>query len=321
MFMHGSSHQPSRESGAASASRLLALFAATGVALALAGCGSSTSSGSTTTAPATSTAPATTSSATGLPRAEHVVVVIEENHAADAIVGNADAPYINSLVATGAQLTDSHGTTHPSQPNYFELFSGGTQGVKGDECPAHGAPFSAANLATSLVAAHGSFAGYSEDLPATGSTVCTAGGYARKHNPWSSFTNVAAGANRPFTAFPQGNYNKLPTVSFVVPNLANDMHDGTVAQADTWLKDNLDGYRRWAATHHSLLVVTWDEDDFTRTNHILTVLVGAMVKPGVTSGQHVTHDEVLRTIEDLTGAKPVGNSADAKAITGIWRNG
>ena len=132
---------------------------------------------------------------------------------------------------------------------------------------------------------------------------------------------MPAAANRPFTAFPQGDYAKLPTVSYVVPNLDNDMHNGTVAQGDTWLKDNLDGYRKWAATHHSLLVVTWDEDDFTRTNQIPTVLVGAMVKAGATSGQNVTHDNVLRTIEDLTGAEPVGNSADAKAITGIWSAG
>ncbi len=321
MIMHRSNHRPSRGSGAAGATRLVAVLAATGVALALAGCGSSTSSGSTTTAPSTTARTATTSSATGLPRADHVVVVIEENHAADAIVGNVDAPYINSLVAAGAQLTDSHGNAHPSQPNYFELFSGGTQGVKGDECPAHGSPFATANLASSLDAVGNSFAGYSEDLPATGSTVCSAGGYARKHNPWSAFSNVPAAANRPFTAFPKSDYAKLPTVSYVVPNLDNDMHDGSVKQGDTWLKDNLDGYRRWAATHNSLLVVTWDEDDFTRTNHILTVLVGPMVKSGVTSGQYVTHDDVLRTIEDLTGAEPVGNSADAKPITGIWSAG
>ena len=196
-------HRPKRESATEIARRLTALFAATGVALTLAGCSSATSSGSTTTtAPAKTSTTANTSSATGLPKAEHVVVVIEENHAAKAIIGNADAPYLNSLVAAGAQLTDSHGTTHPSQPNYFELFSGGTQGVKGDECPAHGSPFAAANLATSLAAAGHSFAGYSEDLPATGSTACTAGGYARKHNPWSSFTNVPVAANRPFTAFP-----------------------------------------------------------------------------------------------------------------------
>ncbi len=298
---------------------MTALVAA-GIVLALNGCGSSSSTKTTaTTTPETSVT--ATAPPTGVtPRPDHVVVVIEENHAAKDIVGNPDAPYINSLVHAGAHLTRSFATTHPSQPNYLELFSGSTQGVTGDECPPKGAPFRTANLASSLAAAGRSFAGYSEDLPATGSTVCTTGGYARKHNPWSDFTNVAGSANRPFTTFPHGDYSGLPTVSFVVPNLRNDMHDGTVAEADTWLETNMDGYRRWAGTHNSLLALTWDEDDFGAANHILTVLVGPMVKPGAYD-QHVTHDDLLRTLEDLYRAPPAGRSADAHAVTGIWRAG
>lgn len=306
--------------------RLARAAAAAGAAftftIALAGCGSSSPKGSTTTAPVTTAARTTaaTLAANGLPRPDHVVVVIEENHAAKAILGNADAPYMNQLVGAGTRLTSSFATAHPSQPNYLELFSGSAQGVLGDECPPKGAPFHAANLASSLAAAGHTFAGYSEDLPSTGSTACTSGGYARKHNPWSDFTNVAPAANRPFSAFRQRDYSTLPTVSFVVPNLGNDMHDGTVAQADTWLKTNIDGYRRWALSHNSLLVLTWDEDDYTGKNQILTVLVGPMVKPG-TSSQHVTHDGILRTLEDLYGAAPAGRSAGATALTGIWRAG
>jgi hypothetical protein len=31
----------------------------------------------------------------------------------------------------------------------------------------------------------------------------------------------------------------------VSPNQANDMHDGTIAQADTWLQTNLGAYATW----------------------------------------------------------------------------
>ena len=58
--------------------------------------------------------------------------------------------------------------------------------------------------------------------------------------PWANFTNVPAANSLPFSAFNnRSDYASLPTVSFVIPNLDNDMHDGTIAQADTWLYNNL----------------------------------------------------------------------------------
>ncbi len=68
-----------------------------------------------------------------VPRPDHVVVVVEENHSFDEIVGNTnEAPYLNSLAQAGAVFTNSFGTSHPSQPNYLALFSGSTQGVTDD---------------------------------------------------------------------------------------------------------------------------------------------------------------------------------------------
>ena len=81
----------------------------------------------------------------------------------------------------------------------------------------------------------------------------------------------------------------------MIPNLDHDMHDGTIAQGDTWIHDNLDGYVQWAKTHNSLLVLTFDEDDNTLANQIPTVIVGQRVQPGQYS-EHVNHYNVLRTI-------------------------
>ena len=99
-----------------------------------------------------------------VPRYEHVVVVVMENHSADAVLGNPAAPWINALAAAGANFTAAYGVTHPSQPNYLALFSGSTQGVTDDSCPV--AFSGVANLASQLLAAGRSFVGYSEDLPA-----------------------------------------------------------------------------------------------------------------------------------------------------------
>jgi hypothetical protein len=253
------------------------------------------------------------SSIPGVISPDHVVVVIEENHAYSEIIGSSSAPYINSLASRGALLAQSFAVTHPSEPNYLALFSGSTQGITDDSCP-H--TFSSANLASGLIGAGLSFAGYSEDLPTTGSTVCTSGAYARKHNPWVNFTNIPASDNLPLTSFPTA-LASLPTLSIVVPNLNDDMHDGTIAQGDSWLKAHLDAYVQWAQTHNSLLVVTWDEDDSSQSNQIPTIFVGPMVKAGIFN-EHVNHYNVLRTLQDLYSLPLTGNSGTAAPITDIW---
>jgi len=249
----------------------------------------------------------------GVPRPDHVVVVIEENHSYSEIIGSPAAPYINSLAAQGALFTQSHATTHPSQPNYLHLFSGSNQGVTDDSCP-HS--FSTANLGQYLLDASLTFAGYSEDLPSVGSPVCTSGAYARKHAPWVSFTNIPTTTNLPYSYFPS-DYTTLPVVSFVIPNLNNDMHDGTIQQGDTWLQQHLSGYVQWAMTHNSLLIMTFDEDDSSQSNRIATIFVGQMVVPGQYS-ESINHFNLLRTLEDMYNLPYAGVSGNYQPITDVW---
>jgi phosphatidylinositol-3-phosphatase len=103
-----------------------------------------------------------------------------------------------------------------------------------------------------------------------------------------------------------------------MPNLDHDMHNGTVAQADSWLRTNLDGYVQWARTHNSLLIVTGDEDDGSADNQIATIFVGQHVKPGHYATR-IDHYSVLRTVEDAYGLSPLGAAAAAQPITGVWR--
>ncbi|MEX2461116.1 MAG: alkaline phosphatase family protein [Paenibacillaceae bacterium] len=248
------------------------------------------------------------------PPIDHIVIVIEENHSYKQIVGSTNAPYTNSLIKQGALFTNAHGVTHPSQPNYLALFSGSNQGITDNSCKK---AISAPNLASSLIDAKLTFTGYSEDLPKVGFTGCSSKGYARKHNPWVQFTNVPAVANRPFSDFPQ-DFTKLPTVAFVVPNHQNDMHDGTVKQADDWLKTNMDTYVQWAKTHNSLLIVTWDEDNYAKANHIPFILVGPMIQSGQYA-ENINHYNVLRTIEDVYKLPLLGDSKQAKPIASMWK--
>jgi len=254
-----------------------------------------------------------------LPRPDHVVIVFEENRAYSHIIGNMAAPYINTLANRGALFAQSYGITHPSQPNYLAFFSGSTQGVADNGCPHK---LSGPNLASALLDAGLTFGIYSEDLPAAGFAGCRHLNYERKHNPavnWQG-VNIPAAANLPFTSFP-ADFTKLPTVAIVVPNQENDMHNGdepaTIIRGDRWLQSNLDAYARWAQTHNSLLIVTWDEDDDSANNHIATIFAGPMVKPGVYS-QRIDHYAVLRTVLEMYGLAPLGASAKAQTIDFVW---
>ncbi|MEU3462978.1 alkaline phosphatase family protein [Streptomyces sp. NPDC006733] len=247
---------------------------------------------------------------------DHVIVVVFENHAYNQVIGSSSAPYINSLKTGGANLTASYGVTHPSQPNYFQLFSGSNQGITSDSCYTPGFS-SAPNLASELIAAGKTWASYNETLPSQGSTTCSSGDYARKHNPWFGFSNVPTSSAFTFQQFPS-DYTKLPQVSFVTPNLCSDMHDCSVGTGDTWLKNNLGTYATWAKTHNSLLIVTFDEDNRLSGNKIATVLYGQNVTPGSTSSTTYNHYNVLRTIEDMYGTTHAGNAATAAPVTGIW---
>jgi phosphatidylinositol-3-phosphatase len=255
-----------------------------------------------------------------LPTPAHVVIVVEENRSQANIIGNQSAPFINALAANGAMMAQSFAETHPSEPNYLALFAGSTFGVTKDVCPINGG--AQPNLGSELLAAGYTFVGYAEGLPSVGSPVCSAGKYARKHVPWANFTNIPPTNSVPFSAFPApANYSTLPTVSFVIPNNDNNMHDGSIAAGDTWLNRQLSGYANWAQANNSLLIVTWDEDDKSSLeggrNQIPTVFYGAHVQPG-TYNEQISHYNVLSTLEQMYGLPKTGNAANAPAITGIW---
>lgn len=316
-----------------------------------------------------------------LPRPDHVVVVIMENHSYNQIIGNAQAPNINALAKAGALFvpdasdptasrSGSHAVRHPSQPNYLELYAGSNEGTVQDGYPgstsepfASAPPFNAPNLGAQLLAKGLTFATFSESLPAVGSDVEAFSTdpaktqYERKHNPAVNWQAKDAPANnhlpldlnQPFfplagkanTGFPS-DFSKLPTVSIVVPNQQSDMHDGSVAEGDTWLKKNIiDTYLVWAKTHNSLLIVTFDEDgDDTPSNLITTIFAGPMIKPGqyteldlnlanpdvartapgliTPTGTAMNHWNVLATIEEMYGLSHIGSAAGRPAVTDVF---
>lgn len=251
-----------------------------------------------------------------LPVYDHIVIIVEENKDYSEVVNGDLAPYINNVLrAEGANFTNMFGEEHHSQGNYFWLFSGDNQNVGfSDVVPNEknnkNYPFTTPNLATQLLDIGYSFCGYAESLPYIGcDTVGTVffvknhngkiesfGLYGRKHVPWISFSNIPDSLNKRFLDFPKdsADFKNLPTVSFVIPNLNNDMHNGpdsiSIPIGDTWLKTNLDTYYQWAKNNNSLLIITFDENDDFRK-------IKGLTDP---DKSHICPDSILSNQKNMT---------------------
>src|SRR5580692_6488327 len=243
----------------------------------------------------------------GIPTYQHIVVVFEENHNYDEIAGNPQAPYINSLMASGANLTNFHAITHPSQPNYFALYAGSTFGTTDDNPHTEPDP----TIYTVLKGAGLTFTGYVDQ---------TQNGSDFNHDPWASFpegTSVQTDITTSFPAlFPGGDYSSLPSVAYVAPNDDANMHSGTIAQGDQWLQNNLGAYAQWAVNNDSLLVVVWDESDSSSsdtTNQVAAILYGAHVVPGNYNTAYNDYN-LLSTILGSFGLTAPNNAATAAPI-------
>lgn len=270
--------------------------------------------------------------AQSLPVPDHIVILIEENQANSIVIGDsAYAPYINQIAndSNATVFTQMYALTHPSQPNYLDLFAGSDQGVTDDNLPTT-YPFTTANLARELLDKGLTFTTYSQDLPSVGfdGVNSNTGSYVRKHNPvtnWvgTSTNQVPNTTNQPFTAFPS-DFSQLPTVSYVVPDEDSDMHNGlpnvAVPAGDFWFKEWMKPFIDWVSDPHNntLFIYTFDEDDGIANNNIPTVFYGPMVQ---TSSNHTSYTlySILRTIEDMYGLGYAGAATTTVPITDCWQ--
>jgi acid phosphatase len=220
------------------------------------------------------------------PHASQVTIVLMENKDYNLVIGTPNAPYLNTtLIPKGVLLRNSHAIGHPSEPNYLALFSGSTQGVQGDPCPVY---FTAPDIASELIAAGKTFAGYSESMPRDGYKGCYHGLYDRNHNPWVEFKNVPNSDNLVYHGFP----SSPASFVWITPNLCHDTHNCSVKVGDTWLSKNLPPIIDWDKKNDGLLILTWDEaaPDNNGKNHIATVLVGPTIVAGKNDTQNDRND-------------------------------
>jgi len=258
-----------------------------------------------------------------VPAADHVFVVVMENKSYGEV---RNQPYTAGLISAWTWFANSYAVTHPSQPNYLALWSGSTQGVTNDVCPPPGSPFHTANLGQACEAAGLGWRAYSENLATAGAANCSFDGdastglYTRKHDPWTDFDNVTHANERPYSDLAADlAAGQVPSLSFIIPNNCDNTHNSTcgVAVGDAWLAANLPPILG-ALGPNDVMILTWDEDDGTAGNNILTVFMGPLVTTHSVSVRTITHYTVARAIADLLRVPPPGLAANEYPLTDIW---
>jgi hypothetical protein len=248
-----------------------------------------------------------------------IVTVVMENEEASGVIGNRDARYINGLARRGGLATRSYAVSHPSLPNYLALTSGSTHGVASDctSCHVH-----APSIADQLDAAHLSWRAYMEDLPGPCFRGGSAGGYAKKHDPFMYYDSVAGNPARcqrvvPFTTLAHDlRRGAMPTYAFIAPNLCHDGHDCSIKDADRFLSRLVPALVQ-ALGPHGYLVLTWDEGSSNQGccggshgGRIATIVVGPDVRAGARDGRPLDHYGVLASVEDSLRLPRLGAAAN-----------
>jgi len=254
-----------------------------------------------------------------------VVVVVEENHGYASVIGSSAMPYLNSLATQYGLATQYYADTHPSIGNYFMLTAG--QIITNDD--SYMSTVSADNIVRHLLTGGKTWKSYAESIPSVGYTGGDTSLYVRHHNPMSYFSDVVNSNVQkmnlvPFTQFATDlSANQLPDFSFVVPNLQDDAHDGSLAQADAWLKSNIAPLIANAQfQQNGLLIIVFDEGDASDGAHgggrIAMVAVGPAVKHGFQSTTLYQHENLLKTIANYLGIDAnIGNAAGAAPMTDL----
>src|SRR4051812_39352361 len=189
----------------------------------------------------------------------HIVIMTLENQDYTGIIGNANMPYLNSLLDQGALATNFYANFHPSQPNYFALTTGQ------------------------------SF--YTKEGPLPPGTSHVVNALATRNKTWKGYFADVTTHEAVFRYFPEvwQNPAQLANIVPIVPDFMRDVTSGTLPsysiihdlpevnghdcvdsglcmrQVDDRLKDTIDPYLNDPSfiANNDLLIVLFDEAHLT----------------------------------------------------------
>ena len=272
---------------------------------------------------------------------DQVLIVVLENQDYTTVK---DHPYFAELANRGTSFSRFTAPFHPSYPNYLAMVGGKFFDTVKDE--QRNIPAGQKTIADLLEAQKLTWGAYAEGYPG-GTKECRTdeqaanGLYFRKHVPFLSFASITNSAQRcaNVRSVTASTFDRatLPNYAFYTPDMCNDGHNLCVKtnkklSAKEQSKMKLNQTAAWLRTLMSplladasfmkktLVVVTFDESESYKNNHIYTAFLGGMVKEHNTNDGCYDHYNVLRTIEENFGLGTLdGEDKKSDPIRGIWK--
>lgn len=279
------------------------------------------SPGTTTPAPVPSSPSATASAPAPLHgQVRKLLVIMEENHSAGEVFPSG-MPYLWSLAQRYGRASDWNAVGHPSLPNYLAIFGGSAFNSPPDCSPGSGCSYPGPSVFGQALARGETARAYEESMPQRCDTSSSLP-YDVNHNPWAYFPSEAAACRA--GDVPAGTPSRgalardvragtLPAIGLITPNVNNDGHNGTLAQADAWLRGwvpVLMAGPDWRQGRLAIAVV-FDEGD--TTNQVPFVLIAPGLS-GAVLRQPADHYALTRLIDEVIGAQPLRQAARAVNI-------
>src|SRR5438552_5882640 len=239
----------------------------------------------------------------------HVFVIVMENHTPEEALSG---EFTASLAAKYGVAENYHAITHPSVPNYLALTSGSTWGVRDDGYRV----LPKSHLGSQLTKASISWRAYMEGLGSAG-CLNSPVPYDPGHNPFAYYGGQCPSNVVPLTALSEDLGGSTPRFTWITPDRCHDTHDCRVSVGDDWLRQEVGmiiASTAWKS--NGVLFITWDEDDGSSDNRVLTLVVA----PGMThksSQKFYTHYSLLATFEDLLGVGGLGEAANATPMSDL----
>jgi hypothetical protein len=254
-----------------------------------------------------------------VPRFDYVFLIMMENTDFGQVIGDSrNAPYIDSLAARGTLLANYQAVYHPSDENYLAI-AGGDTFVRG---PVYFPNIHVAgpNLGDLLEAVGKSWKTYEEGMGTPCNTAKQFDKYYMADDaPFINFDDIQRNFARcrahlvPLRDWPEDLRRSTTTPTFAWL-AADDYNDGeasgngspkSLRVQDAWLRRTLAPLFRSPAWRNqsSLVIITWDESDTPKNNHIATIVLGSRgtVRSGYVSVRQYDDYSTARVIEAALG--------------------
>jgi phospholipase C len=220
-------------------------------------------------------------------------------------------PFLDDLARRYASAPNYCAVAHPSLPNYLALTSGSTWGVTDDGY--HRLP--AVGLGAELTQAGISWRAYMEGM--TQGCFASPYPYALKHNPFAYYGAGCPSNVVRLSRFSGDLAGDPPRLMWVTPGLCHDGHDCSTAVADAWLASFVPQILASPAWRSGgVLFLTWDENDASGANDVLTIVAAAGVAHRSSQAAY-THYSLLATICALLGVPAPGQGAQAPVMSDL----